>query len=131
VSHFNKMLIASTLFLLACPLGTEKTIWAEKGSTISHLSFGLGHVANKPDTIGVAVLSVTRCESSMKDEVWHLDAIGKDVQTSRILYGQAPEGFKEKAPARPLTIGCYAVTIGEGGNEFDVKTDGSIMPREY
>jgi hypothetical protein len=66
----------------------------------------------------------------MPNEVWHMDAIGPDVQVSRISYGQVPDGFKEKAPAKPLTSGCYAVSIGEGGDEFDVKSDGSIIPRE-
>ena len=43
MSHSNKALIASLLLLLACPLGNQKTIWAERGSTVSHLTFGVGH----------------------------------------------------------------------------------------
>jgi hypothetical protein len=131
VASQNKTLFPLVLLLLACPLGPQKTIWAERGSTTSRLAFGVGRVAGKPETLGVAVLSVSPCGPSRKNEVWHLDAIRNDVQTSRILYGQVLEGFKEKSPAKPLTNGCYAVTIGEGGSEFDVKSDGSIIPREY
>lgn len=75
MSHSNKALIASLLLLLACPLGNQKTIWVERGSTLSHLTFAVGHFPGKPEVIGVAVLSVSSCEPLMKNEVWHMDAI--------------------------------------------------------
>jgi hypothetical protein len=128
LSRSNAALIALAFFVAGCPTGPRKAVWAEHGSTTSHLSFGFGHVRGTVEPILVAGLSVVPCGSA--HEVWHIDASVADSRLSRVLYGQTPNGFKETVPPGRLAAGCYNVTMGEGGSAFEVMADGSITPKE-
>lgn len=71
-------------------------------------------------------LSVFPCGSDRS--LWTIGGGGSvDLPPSRIVYGETPSEFQERAPAKPLVPGCYRVEVsGEHAARFTVNRDGAV-----
>jgi hypothetical protein len=123
------------LLLAACP--KDSRISVAPGSTADSLVFALGTGrAGRPVSFGG--LRVDPCDAFRETpgqfppdtrSAWVLEAvIGEAPRISSVRYGQDPQGYRSRFPARPLDRpGCYIATIsGTGATGFEVDAQGRL-----
>lgn len=108
------------LALAACP--QETAVWLAPGATAGNLTLIFGERRGREMSIHSHVW-MNRCQAgSAGESLWEAQ-----IDTSRVTYGHAGPGVLNQTPARPLTPGCYHVTMdGPGTLVFSVDPSGAV-----
>ena len=126
------------LFLLAgCP--APYRVWLLPGSTADRLAFGLATRRGGTEAEPIGRVVVAQCSGYTPDlrklradTLWSTrlsEAHWKEPPVvGRLHYGEAIPGFAVNVPARPLTPGCYSISVdawpGSDFREFWIEADG-------
>jgi hypothetical protein len=123
------------LFALLGCLG-KASIWITTPSSVGNLTFGLAETrgGSKPLSSLENVVVQTCFEAGSKQEVyWEITdrrAVPSHIPL-RIQYGVTPKGFTTWVEPKPLSPGCFEVTIrGEAistGTNFTVLANGAVI----
>jgi hypothetical protein len=117
---------AITLAVGAAACAPANIVGVEGGSEPSTPVFVVTDAAGHGATGWVYGLSVVTCGSD--SSVWTIAATGSASPPSRIVYGQTPDGFVNRAGPLPLHPGCYQVYVSESaGTRFHVGRDGRVI----
>lgn len=122
-------ILFSALTVLACPQRTA--IWVLPGSNQDHLEFGISDRRNGERAVVVDFLRISSCDAPSYGStaaVWLLDRTD-DIPPppTRIVYGQAPIGFRSEYGPAALVAGCYRAAVpGTGATRFIVHEDGTV-----
>lgn len=69
----------------------------------------------KPENACLGGLAVHELSNVMMRPVWSIEARGRDCrQLTRVVYGEAPEGFEATVQATPLKPGVRYAVVGYG-----------------
>ena len=111
-----------------CP--QKSAVWIEDGSTSQHLVFRLGRSVGGGPPDDFYGMTVSRCgaDGTAQNAVWAV-ARSQDVPVPiRVVYGEAPAGYRTVKGPDPLQPGCYeAADSGSGRMRFLVNVDGSVQ----
>jgi hypothetical protein len=119
--------LAAALALTGCP--EQTAVWIEDGSTAEQLSFGVGKTEGGAALGNLAGLTVFPCQAdgTPQNAVWVIARSGEGAVPSRVVYGQAPTGYRTVKGPEPLPPGCYMAGIsGSGRVRFHVTQEGAI-----
>jgi hypothetical protein len=129
VSWLRLIALAGIIPTSACP--QETSVWIIQGSTLEHLTFGIGFKSGVEVSANTRVLRVDPCEKrdlKLEGAMWVVaSGIQSPVYPTRVEYGSPPAGFESVAGPHTLLPGCYHVTIsGTGSSVFTVGADGTV-----
>src|SRR5919204_1032292 len=117
-----------SVLLMACPQRTA--VWIVRGSTISHLEFGISDRRNGTEAVFFGGFRISSCgsESQSGESVWLIEADSlNEIPPTRLVYGIVPLGFHNLKGPEPLKSGCYSVGMSGTGNlRFVIRPDGSV-----
>lgn len=123
-------LALATVICAACPQRTA--VW------VTHAPNAIGPVLHVSDVRGgtrpveIGGVRVDPCghEAAGDGAMWVVGPRVGTAATRELAYGVAPAGWESVQGPKPLTPGCYQVTIsGTGRAIFDVHRDGAIAER--
>jgi len=119
-------LFALGVFVFACE-GVVNEVRVEPGAAPLKPAFVLTDTSGRGPSGTIYGLSIVSCRSD--NVLWQIAATGSNSAPSRIVYGEAPPGFRVNAGPEALRPGCYDVFVTGGRRaRFRVDAAGRVTP---
>lgn len=127
-THIKALRTLVSLVLIPAALGAckeKRTVWPAFNALTNETDFVFGTVGGPEQVMPIEFLEVVTCntdstQAPTDSAIWRIEAATKPpiLKSSRVTYGETPEGARVAVEAQPLVPGCYWVRDSKARYRF-------------